>query len=53
VKVVPGWRERIAFVRQLDWHRQLESLSELQGADSAGELGDQMIPDTPTESDQG
>jgi GTPase len=45
VKVVPGWRERIAFVRQLDWHRQLESLSELQGADSAGELSPKTSPE--------
>ncbi len=28
VKVQPGWREKPAMVRQLDWRRQLEQLSE-------------------------
>jgi len=32
VKVVPNWRERHDFVRQIDWRRQLESLSASQEA---------------------
>jgi GTP-binding protein Era len=28
VKVLPNWRDNPAIVRQLDWHRQLEQLSE-------------------------
>ncbi len=28
VKVLPNWRDKPAIVRQLDWHRQLEQLSE-------------------------
>ena len=30
VKVQPNWRQNAAMVRQLDWHRQLEELSEIQ-----------------------
>jgi GTP-binding protein Era len=30
VKVQPNWRQNAGIVRQLDWHRQLEQLSELQ-----------------------
>jgi len=30
VKVHPNWRQNSAVVRQLDWHRQLEQLGELQ-----------------------
>ena len=30
VKVQPNWRQNSAMVRQLDWHRQLEQLSEYQ-----------------------
>ena len=30
VKVVPGWREDIQKVRELDWHTQLEALAENQ-----------------------
>jgi GTPase len=30
VKVQPNWRQNAAIVRQLDWHRQLEQLSEVQ-----------------------
>jgi GTP-binding protein Era len=30
VKVQPNWRQKPALVRQLDWHRQLEELSEAQ-----------------------
>ena len=37
VKVQPNWRQNAAMVRQLDWHRQLEEMSEksaeLDGAD--------------------
>jgi len=28
IKVQEDWRDRPALVRQLDWHRQLEQLSE-------------------------
>jgi len=31
VKVQPKWRDNSAMIRQLDWHRQLEQLSERQG----------------------
>jgi len=30
VKVQPNWRQNSAIVRQLDWHRQLEELGEMQ-----------------------
>jgi GTP-binding protein Era len=30
VKVAPGWREKPAMVRQIDWRRSLESLADLQ-----------------------
>jgi GTPase len=30
VKVQPNWRQNAAMVRQLDWHRQLEEMSEAQ-----------------------
>jgi len=30
VKVQPNWRQNSSIVRQLDWHRQLEQLSEFQ-----------------------
>jgi GTP-binding protein Era len=30
VKVQPNWRQNAVLVRQLDWHRQLEQLGELQ-----------------------
>ena len=30
VKVQPNWRQSPALVRQLDWHRQLEQLGEIQ-----------------------
>jgi GTPase len=30
VKVKPNWRQNAAMVRQLDWHRQLEEMSEMQ-----------------------
>ena len=30
VKVQPNWRQNPALVRQLDWHRQLEQLGEMQ-----------------------
>ena len=30
VKVQPNWRQSPALVRQLDWHRQLEELGEIQ-----------------------
>jgi GTP-binding protein Era len=30
VKVQPSWRQNAAIVRQLDWHRQLEQMSEAQ-----------------------
>jgi GTP-binding protein Era len=31
VKVQEDWRDRPALVKQLDWHRQLEKMSEGQG----------------------
>ena len=30
VKVQPNWRQNPALVRQMDWRRQLEQLSEMQ-----------------------
>jgi GTP-binding protein Era len=33
VKVVPDWRESPQKVRELDWHFQLEGLSEDQGSE--------------------
>jgi len=37
VKVQPNWRQRASIVRQLDWHRQLEQLGELQSEPTGGE----------------
>jgi GTPase len=34
VKVQPNWRENSSMVRQLDWHRQLEQLSDYQANES-------------------
>ena len=34
VKVQENWRDRPGLVKQLDWHRQLEKMSERQGSDS-------------------
>lgn len=34
VKVKPNWRQNAAMVRQLDWHRQLEEMSEMQQDES-------------------
>jgi len=34
VKVQPNWRQKSSMVRQLDWHRQLEQLGELQEGES-------------------
>ncbi len=34
VKVQPRWRENPNIVRQLDWHRQLEQMSEIQQAEA-------------------
>jgi GTPase len=34
VRVAPRWRENPALIRQLDWHYQLEQLSERQQAES-------------------
>jgi GTPase len=36
VKVQPGWRDSRAFVDELDWRRQLESLSGLPGRRGSG-----------------
>jgi GTPase len=40
VKVQPNWRQNAVMVRQLDWHRQLEELSEIQqpGEDEPEEI---------------
>jgi hypothetical protein len=38
VKVVPGWREDPRKVRELDWHFQLEGLSEGQQQFEGGEI---------------
>jgi GTP-binding protein Era len=44
VKVQPNWRQNASMVRQLDWHRQLEELSErsaeLDGADDPEKADD-------------
>jgi GTP-binding protein Era len=37
VKVMPDWRENPARVKELDWHGQLEALSELQREPGDGE----------------
>lgn len=45
VKVQPNWRQSASIVRQLDWHRQLDQLSELQsGGNSEGD------PEIPSDS---
>jgi GTPase len=36
VKVQPGWRDSRAFVDELDWRRQLESLTGLRGREGSG-----------------
>ena len=36
VKVQPNWRQNAALVRQLDWHRQLEQLGEMQEEETEG-----------------
>ena len=36
VKVQPNWRQNAALVRQLDWHRQLEQLGEMQEEGTEG-----------------
>ena len=36
VKVQPNWRQNAALVRQLDWHRQLEQLAEMQEEETEG-----------------
>lgn len=36
VKVQPNWRQSPALVRQIDWHRQLEQLSEMQEEEAEG-----------------
>lgn len=41
VKVQPNWRRNRAIVRQLDWHRQLEQMSE-------DEVNDELQDDEPT-----
>jgi GTP-binding protein Era len=33
VKVQSNWRQNSTLVRQLDWHRQLEQLAEIQEAE--------------------
>jgi GTP-binding protein Era len=33
VRVQPNWRQNPHLVRQLEWHRQLEELSEMQGSE--------------------
>ncbi len=43
VKVQPNWRQNAAMVRQLDWHRQLEELSETNNEPEG--LGDVLAPD--------
>jgi GTP-binding protein Era len=52
VKVVPNWRERHDFVRQIDWRRQLDQIASAQGvaedevhSDSANETGPTDGPD--------
>jgi GTPase len=43
VKVQPNWRQNAVMVRQLDWHRQLEELSE--SSDDADLAEDEQIED--------
>src|SRR5450432_1681117 len=44
VKVVPGWRENPQKIRELDWHFQLEGLSEDQREEQREEQEDIIIP---------
>ena len=48
VKVQPRWRENPNIVRQLDWHRQLEQMSEIQQAE-AEEASEQDPAETEEE----
>ena len=44
VKVVPGWRENPQKVRELDWHFQLEGLSEEIARKSPRDEGPSKVP---------
>lgn len=46
VKVQPNWRQSAAIVRQLDWRRQLEQLSEHQSGDDSKD--DSLVPFDPS-----
>jgi GTPase len=49
VKVQPNWRRNRSIVRQLDWHRQLERMSqseEFVGDQAEGQQGEQQEPET-------
>jgi len=43
VKVVPDWRENPSRVRELDWHAQLEALTENQRARGERESGEDEV----------
>ena len=43
VKVVPDWRENPSRVRELDWHAQLEALTENQRARGGRESGEDEV----------
>ena len=51
VKVQPNWRQNAVMVRQLDWHRQLEELSEIQqpGEDEPEEIDEINAADENTQ----
>lgn len=50
VKVQPNWRRNRAMVRQLDWHRQLERMSEMEEMEG-GELADESDADADAEQE--
>lgn len=50
VKVQPNWRRNRAMVRQLDWHRQLERMSEMEEMED-GELADDADADADAEQE--
>ena len=52
VKVVPGWREDPRKVRELDWHFQLEELSQLQRNESPTD-GAEPQADRESEPEEG
>ena len=51
VKVKPNWRQNAAIVRQLDWHRQLELMSEVQQNEVQGEAQENEAQQSEAEED--